>query len=197
MQGVRGMQSLLVATTSKMELCTLSVIMVYKARRGLTGDNRLRDTGTRLIDCPFSVRANLKHGTWTVKVRNPDHNHEATSNSLSHPIQRRMPDCVKKQVEALFTAGTKPQQIMSAVQQTWDYTVISRDVYKAHATLRLKNLAGRSPMEALITMLEGRMFTFNYRMDAISRVTHLFFAHSGSIKLLKMYPDVLLLDCTY
>jgi hypothetical protein len=52
-------------------------------------------------------------------------------------------------------------------------------------------------MEALIATLEGGEFRFNYRTDAIGRVTHLFFAHSKSLELLHKYPDVLLLDCTY
>ena len=74
---------------------------VYKARNGLTDATRLRDTGTRLIDCPWSVRANLKNDGWTVKVRNGSHNHKATTSSYSHPIQRRMPPEIQTQVEAL------------------------------------------------------------------------------------------------
>jgi hypothetical protein len=34
--------------------------VVYKARNGLTNTNRRGDTGTRLVDCPFSIRTNLK-----------------------------------------------------------------------------------------------------------------------------------------
>jgi hypothetical protein len=60
---------------------------VYRARNGLNNTNRRRDTGTRLLDCPFSVRANLKHEIWTVKVRCANHNHDATSSAYAHPIQ--------------------------------------------------------------------------------------------------------------
>ena len=58
----------------------------YRARYGINDTNCLCDTGTRLIDCPFSIWANLKDGIWSVKVRNPDHNHEATTTAVSHPI---------------------------------------------------------------------------------------------------------------
>ena len=59
---------------------------VYKARYGLSDATGLRDTGTRLIDCPWSVRANFKDNLWTIMVRNANHNHEATTNAHSHPI---------------------------------------------------------------------------------------------------------------
>jgi malonate-semialdehyde dehydrogenase (acetylating) / methylmalonate-semialdehyde dehydrogenase len=88
----------------------------YRPRHGLTGLNRLRDTGTRLTDCPFSVSANCKDRVWTIKVRNPDHNHEATSSSFSHPIQRRMPPEVRAQVEAMSTSGSKPREILTAIR---------------------------------------------------------------------------------
>src|SRR5438045_8616186 len=58
-------------------------------------------------------------------------------------------------------------------------------------------LRGKSPMEALIAVLKEGEFHFNYRIDTIGRVTHLFFAHPKSVDLLTKYPDVLLLDCTY
>ena len=73
----------------------------------------------------------------------------------------------------------------------------AHDIYNARSKVRLKNLAGRSPMEALIAALKGGGLRFNYRTDATGRITHLFFAHPKSVDLLTKYPDVLLLDCTY
>jgi hypothetical protein len=77
----------------------------YRARYGINDTNRLRDTGTRLIDCPFSIRANLKDDIWSVKVRNPDHNHEATTTAVSHPMQRRLTPAIKQQVRELSKSG--------------------------------------------------------------------------------------------
>ena len=108
-----------------------------------------------------------------------------------------MPPEVVMQVEALSNSGIKPREILSTVRQTTDHIVLARDLYNAQNKLRLKNLAGRSPMEALIATLQAGTFHFNYRTDAIGRVTHLFFAHPKSVELLLKYSDVLLLDCTY
>jgi hypothetical protein len=73
----------------------------YRARYDINDTNRLRDTGTRLIDCPFSDRANLKDGIWFVKVRNPDHNHKVITTAVSHPIQHRLAPAIKQQVKEL------------------------------------------------------------------------------------------------
>src|SRR5207248_1722038 len=83
------------------------------------------------------------------------------------------------------------------VRQATDHVLLSRDLYNARNKLRLLNLAGRSPMEALIATLDRGEFHYNYRTDVLGRVTHLFFAHPKSVELLRRYPDVLLLDCTY
>jgi hypothetical protein len=157
----------------------------YKARHDRTARDRVRDTGTRLIDCPFSVRANCKLGIWTFKVRNGDHNHERTPSSFSHPIQHRMPPEVKAQVEALSKSGSKPREIRLAISQTTNHTLIAQDVYNARSTLRLKNLAGKSPIEALIAVLEHGMYKFNYQTDTIGRVMHLYFAYLKSTALLQ------------
>jgi hypothetical protein len=78
-----------------------------------------------------------------------------------------------------------------------DHSLVERDVYNARSKLRLKNLAGRSPMEALIATLEGGTYTYDYCTDMDGRITHLFFAHPKSVELFHKFPDVLLLDCTY
>ena len=39
--------------------------------------------------------------------------------------------------------------------------------------------------------------THDCKTDERGQITHLFFANSGSLDLLKAFPDVLLMDCTY
>jgi hypothetical protein len=71
------------------------------------------------------------------------------------------------------------------------------DIYNIQNNFRLQNLAGKTPMEALINILKTSNYIFNYRTSNIDRVTHLFFAHPMSVEMLVQYPEVLLLDCTY
>src|SRR4051794_18527317 len=166
--------------------------------RGLNETNRVRDTGSRLINCPFSVRGKLKNGIWAIEVRNPDHNHDASLTPMAHPIQRRIPDEVKQRVQQLSASGVPARQIITTIRQSGNHhTVIVDDIYNIRKQLRRENLAGKTPMEALLIMLKDSDWTFNYQTDSADRVTHLFFSHPRSVELLNRYPDVLLLDCTY
>jgi hypothetical protein len=52
-------------------------------------------------------------------------------------------------------------------------------------------------MHALANELENEGFWSQIRLDESSRVTSVFFAHPSSLRYLKLYPEVLILDCTY
>src|SRR5436190_14825550 len=49
----------------------------------------------------------------------------------------------------------------------------------------------------MLHKLEKGKFKFNYQLDQDGYITLLFFAHLESLILLKQYPEVLLMDCTY
>jgi malonate-semialdehyde dehydrogenase (acetylating) / methylmalonate-semialdehyde dehydrogenase len=88
---------------------------VYRNRNNLHNGNRQRDTASRLVGCPFSIRALEQDNVWTLKVRNADHNHPATDVTAAHPVQRRLPSDVKKQIKDLSASGVAPSQIISTI----------------------------------------------------------------------------------
>ena len=143
------------------------------------------------------MRANLKDGIWTVKVRNADHNHEATSTALAHPIQRRAPPEIIKQVTDLTISGSAPREIVSTIRISTDHAILASDVYNMRKTIRAKNLAGKTPIEALIDQLSSSNYISDHKTDNIGHVTHLFFAPPRSIQLFQQFSDIILLDCTY
>jgi hypothetical protein len=49
----------------------------------------------------------------------------------------------------------------------------------------------------LLSQFAADDFVREYQVDAIGHVTHLFFASQQSLHLFELYPEVLLLDCTY
>ena len=52
-------------------------------------------------------------------------------------------------------------------------------------------------MEAMLHELNMHQFELKYFLDDLGHITTLFFVHPDSISLLKQYPDLLLMDCTY
>ena len=51
----------------------------YRALYGITDSTRLRNTGTRLTGCLFSIGGAVKNNIWTFEIRDASHNHLETS----------------------------------------------------------------------------------------------------------------------
>ncbi|MBW0464660.1 hypothetical protein O181_004375 [Austropuccinia psidii MF-1] len=47
---------------------------------------------SRKLDCPFRIysRKYAKKTTWTLKVKNPEHSHDATENIMTHSAFRKL-----------------------------------------------------------------------------------------------------------
>ena len=70
-------------------------------------------------------------------------------------------------------------------------------MYNVRKQLKLESLAGKTPIESLIIVLQSGEYVFDYKTDIIGCVSHLFFAHPKSIELLHHFPELVLLDYTY
>ena len=58
-------------------------------------------------------------------------------------------------------------------------------------------MEGQSPIEIILHKLETNKYEFNYQLDEDGCIMILLFAYPESLILLKRYPEVLLMDCTY
>ncbi|CAG8600124.1 15699_t:CDS:2 [Cetraspora pellucida] len=155
-------------------------------------------TSTRLIDCPFELYATRRNGLWHLEVRNTIHNHGPSNDMSGHPIVCRLTEEQKESVAIMTTSSSHPCEIISTFRQNDLSTlVISSNIYNMHAQLQQQNLAGRTPIQALVDELQEGDFLYKYKCDNNGSVTHLFFAHKESISLSHQYPIVILIDCTY
>ncbi|CAG8477335.1 10462_t:CDS:2 [Scutellospora calospora] len=95
-------------------------------------------------------------------------------------------------------ARSRPQEIMSALlQNNLSMPIINRDIYNIREQLRQQNLAGRTPIQALINELKEEDYIYEYECDSAGCVVYLFFAHKESVNFTCQYSSVLLMDCTY
>lgn len=171
---------------------------VYINSLGLTEETQQRYRNTRLIDCPFELYATRRNDLWYLEVRNANHNHESSENMSGHPIARHLTESQLETVTAMTVAGSRPQEIISTLRQNDASTlVINRDIYNTREQLRQKNLAGRTPIQALIDELKEGDFIYEYECDNTGCIIYLFFAHNESVTLTRQYSSVLLMDCTY
>ena len=132
----------------------------YRDRKGLTAPEKQRITASRLIDCPFLLygqkeSSGINSGKWKLKVNNPLHNHGPTD-IISHPAHRRLTAEQEASVLRLSNAGARPRTILSDILiGDPNAMVTTKTISNTKAKMRLQNLNGRTPIQALFEELGG------------------------------------------
>ncbi|KAJ3453427.1 hypothetical protein MRS44_017674 [Fusarium solani] len=165
--------------------------------------NPQRQTVSRRTGCLFSVMAKESQcGTiWSLRHRSgadfKQHNHEPSFSQVAHPIHRQLSSLDQSTVQQLSSAGVAPKEIMSYLRMNSDTIATQQDIYNCIAQGKRNLAKGQSNMHALNDQLKSEGFWSQIRLDESSRVTAVLFAHPASLAYLKLYPEVLILDCTY
>ncbi|CAG8792751.1 6960_t:CDS:1, partial [Racocetra fulgida] len=78
----------------------------YRNCLDLTDETRKRQTGSRLIGCPFSLHGTKeKNNIWTLSIQDSTHNHVLSKNTSSHPSLRRLDEPAQNQLNEMTKAG--------------------------------------------------------------------------------------------
>ena len=101
----------------------------------------------------------------------------------------------KGRVQELVSAGVSARQGLTLLRR--EFPESTKTFYKAKAQCRLKELAGRFPIQAWMDELTSSTWTYSDKTTGDGRVTHLFMTHPTSIRLARRYCGILPLDCTY
>jgi hypothetical protein len=166
------------------------------------GDESPEPNRSRLIGCEFSAVASFrkKTGLWHFKVKNLEHNHSPTEDPAAHSENRKLGAEVFAQVKQLSGAGLAPKKILPTIIVTNPNTTILATQAKICAARKKANkeyLYGISPIQHLKETLLKSDFISYFRADETGNIGSLFFCHSYSIQLLKHFPSLVFLDCTY
>lgn len=82
-------------------------------------------------------------------------------------------------------------------QRNPDIPINSRDVYNAIGKSRRDSLQGRSPIHTLLLLAQQRNYAVKYDCWETGEIRYLCLVHPEAVPLAKLYPLVLLMDCTY
>jgi hypothetical protein len=137
---------------------------------------------------------------WSFVVDNGAHNHPPSLSRSAHPQCRRLAltPAVKGIISSASAAGVSPRQILALVRRTLGETPLQpRDIYNALDKERYLDLQGKSRLESLVGDLTASNWSWEMKTSVAGEVTHFFFATPASIELLRDYPEVILMDCTY
>ena len=153
-----------------------------------------------MVGCPFEAVARRKGGEWTLDVKKPEHNHEASS-IMSHPTLRKaaLTPAVSDFIDTETRIHVRPGQILSALMvNNPELPLDIEDIYNEKARLRRQRLNFRTPILALMEELSRHEdWHTEFLEDGVHRLSHLFFSHTESLQLLALNPEVLIMDCTY
>jgi hypothetical protein len=162
--------------------------------------------GTQRTNCLFDCRLYSREaGTFELKVINPSHNHEPYEDVLGDTftgyhstLRRRDPEIMAK-IAHMRKANVSPRIMLTTLHLEFPgCKITTKDIYNEILKLRKEQLAGLSPIEALLsTLQEDSNWHVEYEVNDESTLTHLFFAYRPGTKLYHAFPDLLLLDCTY
>ncbi|KAL7206120.1 hypothetical protein ACSBR2_018931 [Camellia fascicularis] len=110
---------------------------------------------------------------------------------LSHEETSLLADMSKSMV--------RPSEILVTLKQRDDANASTmKTIYNARHRYKVAEKAGRSQMQQLLGQLAMNKYIEWHRSWADTEtVTDLFFAHPTSLNLLRAFPKVLLMDCTY
>jgi histone-lysine N-methyltransferase SETD2 len=107
-------------------------------------------------------------------------------------------DFQKENVTELTNTGVAPLKMKSTLIQdtkTPSHATLNT-IYNHRGKMRINQLQGRTPIEALVHPIQEQQFYF--MIDSVEgHMTLFFFAHPRSLELFKRFPTTILLDCTY
>ncbi|KAI8559843.1 hypothetical protein RHMOL_Rhmol04G0206500 [Rhododendron molle] len=158
-----------------------------------------RVTGTKKCKCPFELRCVKGLEGWTVTVFNGNHNHPPAEQLKGHAYPRRLSSKQSTMlVDMCVSSLSKPREILSLIKGKDKFNVSTiKTIYNARYKHGFKERAGRSQMQYLSAKLQEHGYIEFNRKDDNDCVKDLFWSHPTSGDMLRAFPQVLLMDCTY
>ncbi|KAE8236900.1 hypothetical protein A4X06_0g9400 [Tilletia controversa] len=175
----------------------------YRNTRKTEDEDRQRKTSSRKAGCTFEASITSRNDTWIIACRNGTHcGHEASTDTLAHPILRRFDVPSREQVLELVRHNTPTRQILPLLaDRDPPLVVTSKDINNLTQSHRREILQGRPPAEALLEWLEEQSWPHRKLTvdlgDGLHRLEGLLFAHPRSLQLLKRFGTLMTMDATY
>ncbi|MBW0492360.1 hypothetical protein O181_032075 [Austropuccinia psidii MF-1] len=141
-------------------------------RSGTPNPNKrpFKKVTSRNLDCPFRIysRKYAKSTTWTLRVKNPEHSHNATENIMAHPAFRKFNEQETSQSAQISESLLMPRKIQAQLctQRQSARPVILQDIYNQFKKIKKDKLQGRSPIDSLLDILKEENFVWSSARDS-------------------------------
>ncbi|MBW0564104.1 hypothetical protein O181_103819 [Austropuccinia psidii MF-1] len=127
-----------------------------------TNKNPYKTVTSRKLDCPFRLYARkyAKSTTWNLKIKSPEHSHDAAKNIVAHPAFRKLNEQETSQIDKMSESLLIPRKIKAqlCIQRESDRPVILQETYSQVKKIKKDKLQGGRPIDALIDTLKEEKF---------------------------------------
>ncbi|KAI5402696.1 hypothetical protein KIW84_050336 [Lathyrus oleraceus] len=169
------------------------------------GKHKISDSGTQSASkkcgCPFKIRSTpAKDGSgWKIDVKCGLHNHGLPDRLEGHSFIGRLTTDEKQHVPDLAKRHVAPRNILLSLQDNYPENVTRiTQVYKHKSVIQKEIRGPRSEIQHLFKLIEDAGYVYwSRKKDDSEVVREIFWAHPDSVKLLNIFPIVLVMDSTY
>lgn len=181
--------------------------------KGHVDKSKLRDTGSKKIECPFELKAvelkDEKTGEWTnqwrLSVVEAEHNHDGIDAAgLARHRRAALTQHQQENINVLIDGGIKTKyiKINNLIAPLGEdgvrINLTSGDISNIRKKRRREGLKGLTPIMALLKTLHVGTYFFNYeKNDETNELERLYVACLDAVCLYRNNPYVILADCTY
>ncbi|XP_012840446.1 PREDICTED: uncharacterized protein LOC105960782 [Erythranthe guttata] len=132
-------------------------------------------------------------------IKNGKHNHNPHKYPQGLRSLSRLTEEQREVTKILKKSHVKPKEILHHLRQMNPDTAASlREVYNESQKIRREEMKGKTVIQHLWHELSESGYSKWHRTNpAGDTVQDVMFAHPDSIKLLQLFPYVILMDCTY
>ena len=166
-----------------------------------TGGKKMKQTGSKKCGCPFTLQGKVvgSDDEWMLHIVCGVHNHPAADFLEGHSFAGRL---TKEETSLLVDMSknmVRPKDILVTLKHKNELNVSTmKTIYNARQRQRVAERAGRSQMQQLLKLLaEHGYIEWHRNCPVTDTVIDLFFTHPTSLDLLRAFPHVLIMDCTY
>ncbi|KAI5425905.1 hypothetical protein KIW84_031652 [Lathyrus oleraceus] len=177
--------------------------LIFDCDKG--GKHKSTDSGTQSASkkcgCSFKIRSTpAKYGSgWKIDVKCELHNHGLPDRLEGHSFIGRLTTDEKQHVADLTKRHVPPRHILLSLQDR-DPENVTRitQVYKHKSVIQKEIRGPRSEIQHLFKLIEDACYVYwSRKKDDSEVVREIFWAHPDSVKLLNIFPTVLVMDNTY
>lgn len=172
-----------------------------KQNSDLEKKKRPNAIGTKKCGCPFLLKGQMlaNNQDWVLKVICGLHNHHSAQYLEGHSFAGRLTNEEVSILVDLSKNNVRPKEILHTLKTRDTFNVTTmKTVYNARYKYKVRELGGRSQMQQLMSKLHDHNYIEWHRSDDDTNcVKDIFWAHPLTFDLLKAFPSVLIMDCTY